>query len=71
MEHSSCLKAFARRAIRKEERNAARPKGKDAGAMPKKGGPLQTEFNFRSLMVKEENGRYRMATAEEILEAAR
>ena len=39
--------------------------------MENKGGPLQTEFNFRSLMVKEENGRYRMATAEEILEAAR
>lgn len=39
--------------------------------MAKKGRPLQTEFNFRSLMVKEENGRYRMATAEEILDAAR
>ena len=32
--------------------------------------PLQQEFNFRSLMVKEENGRYRMATGDEILEAA-
>ncbi|WP_425338420.1 hypothetical protein [Thiorhodococcus minor] len=31
---------------------------------------LQTEFNFRALMVKEENGRYRMATGEEIIEAA-
>jgi DNA repair protein RadC len=40
-------------------------------AMPKPGVPVQTEFNFRSLMVKEENGRYRMATGEEILEAAR
>jgi DNA repair protein RadC len=38
--------------------------------MPKNGGPLQTEFNFRSLMVKEENGRYRMVTGDEILEAA-
>ena len=38
--------------------------------MPKKGGALQTEFNFRSLMVKEVNGRYRMATGDEILEAA-
>jgi DNA repair protein RadC len=32
---------------------------------------LQQEFNFRSLMVKEENGRYRMAKPDEILEAAR
>ena len=39
--------------------------------MENKNRPLQTEFNFRSLMVKEENGRYRMATGEEILEAAR
>jgi DNA repair protein RadC len=39
--------------------------------MPKNGGTLQTEFNFRSLMVKEENGRYRIATGDEILEAAR
>jgi len=31
---------------------------------------MQKEFNFRSLMVKEENGRYRMATGEEILAAA-
>lgn len=39
--------------------------------MHKRKGPLQQEFNFRSLMVKEENGRYRMAKPEEILEAAR
>ena len=32
---------------------------------------LQQEFNFRSLMVKEDNGRYRMAKPEEIIEAAR
>lgn len=32
---------------------------------------LQQEFNFRSLMVKEENGKYRMAKPDEILDAAR
>ena len=32
---------------------------------------LQKEFNFRSLMVQEEDGRYRLATGEEIIEAAR
>lgn len=31
---------------------------------------LQTEFNFRSLMVKDGNGRYRPATGDEIIEAA-
>jgi len=31
---------------------------------------LQQEFDFRSLMVKEENGHYPLATNEEIIEAA-
>jgi len=31
---------------------------------------LQQEFNYRSLMVKDETGRYRLATGNEILEAA-
>jgi len=31
---------------------------------------LQKEFNFRSLMVKDEDGRYRHASSEEIIEAA-
>lgn len=31
---------------------------------------LQKEFNFRSLMVKDEDGRYRPASGEEIIEAA-
>lgn len=31
---------------------------------------LQKEFNFRSLMVKDENGVYRHASSEEIIEAA-
>jgi DNA repair protein RadC len=31
---------------------------------------LQQEFNFRSLMVKDEDGRYRHASSEEITEAA-
>ncbi len=31
---------------------------------------LQQEFNFRSLMVKDEAGAYRLATGEEIIEAA-
>ncbi len=31
---------------------------------------LQREFNFRALMVKDESGRYRHATGDEIIEAA-
>ena len=31
---------------------------------------LQKEFNFHSLMVKDEDGRYRHASSEEIIEAA-
>lgn len=31
---------------------------------------LQREFNYRSLMVKDESGRYRLATGDEIIEAA-
>ncbi len=31
---------------------------------------LQTEFNFKSLMVKDESGQYRIATGEEIIKAA-
>ena len=31
---------------------------------------LQREFNYRSLMVKDETGRYRLATGDEIIEAA-
>lgn len=41
------------------------------GRGEKKGtGMLQTEFNFRSLMVKDREGRYRLATGDEIIEAA-
>ncbi len=31
---------------------------------------LQTEFNFQSLMLRDEIGQYRIATGDEILEAA-
>lgn len=31
---------------------------------------LQTEFNFQSLMVKNDSGQYRMASSEEIIKAA-
>ena len=31
---------------------------------------LQQEFNYRSLMVKDESGRYRPASGDEIIEAA-
>jgi hypothetical protein len=31
---------------------------------------LQKEFHFRALMVRDENGQYRLASAEEIIEAA-
>jgi len=31
---------------------------------------LQREFNFRSLMIKDEDGRYRLATGDEIINAA-
>lgn len=31
---------------------------------------MQREFNFRTLMVKEDNGRYRVATGDEIIGAA-
>jgi DNA repair protein RadC len=44
--------------------------GKRRGAREGTGRVLQKEFNFRALMVKEENGRYRMATGDEIIEAA-
>jgi len=31
---------------------------------------LQKEFHFRSLMVKDEDGQYRLASPDEIIEAA-
>jgi len=37
---------------------------------PKDKGMLQREFNYRGLMVRDESGRYRLATGDEIIEAA-
>jgi hypothetical protein len=58
------------RAVGFSLRKAAFPARTRRGARERGSGMLQKEFHFRALMVRDENGQYRLASAEEIIEAA-